>query len=80
MSDNEMFNVKPGDKFYLRSDAYDDLPGSFCNGIYYLPNEEQIKPEDIAKLLNKLYSLSDINKNIINSFLMESIEKGDLLI
>jgi len=64
--DSEMFNIKNDDKFYLRSDG-----GTFCNGIYYLPDEEEIPPNCTVKLLNRIYNCLDDGKNMIDNFLEE---------
>lgn len=64
--DSEMFNIKKSDKFYLRSDG-----GTFCNGIYYLPDEDEIPPNCTVKLLNRIYNCLDDGKNMIDNFLEE---------
>ena len=71
--DSEMFNIKNDDKFYLRSDG-----GTFCNGIYYLPDEEEIPPNCTVKLLNRIYKNSCDGKKIIDNFLEEMKAEEEL--
>ena len=73
--DSEMFNIKPGDKFYLRSDGSEEFPGSFCNGIHYLDDEEELPPRKTVSLLNRIYKNSCDGKKIIDNFLEEMKEE-----
>lgn len=73
--DSEMFNIKPGDKFYLRTDGGLEFPGSFCNGIYYLDDEEEMLPRKTVSLLNRIYKNSCDGKRIIDNFLEEMKEE-----
>ena len=68
----EYFKIGENDKFYLRSDRF-----SFCNGIHYLPDEEQIKSEDIVDLLNKLYNSSEMWRVMIDEFIDQLKKRGE---
>ena len=73
--DSEMFNIKNDDKFYLRSDGSEKFPGSFCNGIHYLDDEEELPPRKTVSLLNRIYKNSCDGKRIIDNFLEEMKEE-----